>query len=147
MRIFQFAKEINLDSKAVVELCTRLGIANKGSPLANLEDDEAEKIRRHLSNDSSGSSAPAAAPSVEHAPTPTPERPSIRESNPMRQLNTRRRATTGAAPLAARGGGGSEVEAPEETTAPTASEPEQETPATPPEVKAQEPAEATAAPE
>ncbi len=76
MRIFQFAKEINLDSKAVVELCNKLGIPNKGSPLANLEDDEAEKIRRHVSGQESGGGGAATA-SAAAAPTAPANRRSL----------------------------------------------------------------------
>jgi translation initiation factor IF-2 len=48
-RIYALAKELSIDSKELVDLCTRLGILNKGSALASLEDDELARIQKHLS--------------------------------------------------------------------------------------------------
>ena len=44
-RIYALAKELSIDSKELVDLCTRLGILNKGSALASLEDDELARIQ------------------------------------------------------------------------------------------------------
>lgn len=61
VRIYALAKELNLDSKELVDLCTRIGIPNKGSALASLEDDEAARIRKYLSS-GNASEASAATP-------------------------------------------------------------------------------------
>ena len=99
MRIFQLAKEIGLDSKALVELCTKLGIASKGSPLANLSDEEVGRVRRSAgdSGEASGSSSSTPPPTssgpaaVAEAPvTLAPERVKPRDIKPMRQLGARR---------------------------------------------------------
>lgn len=47
-----------MDSKELVDLCTKLGILNKGSALASLEDDELARIQKHLA----GSEAKPAEP-------------------------------------------------------------------------------------
>ncbi len=56
-RIYALAKELSMDSKELVDLCTKLGIQNKGSALASLEDDELARIQKYLS----GGDAPQAA--------------------------------------------------------------------------------------
>ncbi len=52
VRIYALAKELKLDSKELVDLCTRIGIPNKGSALASLEDDEVSRIRKYLAGGS-----------------------------------------------------------------------------------------------
>ncbi len=47
-RIYALAKELSMDSKDLVDLCTKLGILNKGSALASLEDDEVARIEKYL---------------------------------------------------------------------------------------------------
>ncbi len=67
VRIYALAKELKLDSKELVDLCTRIGIPNKGSALASLEDDEVSRIRKYLAGSQSsesgsgGANAPRAA--------------------------------------------------------------------------------------
>lgn len=60
VRIYSLAKDIGLDSKELVDLCARLGIQNKGSALASLEDDEIARIKKHLDEKSSAAAPPAA---------------------------------------------------------------------------------------
>lgn len=48
VRIYAFAKELGIDNKDLLEICRKAGIKGKGSALANLEDDEIEKIKLHL---------------------------------------------------------------------------------------------------
>ncbi len=55
-RIYALAKELNLDSKDLVDIVKKVGITGKGSALASLTDEETQKVRDHLS----GSSKPAA---------------------------------------------------------------------------------------
>lgn len=59
-RIYALAKELTMDSKELVDLCTKIGIQNKGSALASLEDDEVERIQKYLAG--SDSPAPEAEP-------------------------------------------------------------------------------------
>lgn len=68
-RIYALAKELAIDSKELVELCNKIGIQNKGSALASLEDDEVDKIQKHLSGgEKPVEKAPAAAPPKIDAP-------------------------------------------------------------------------------
>ncbi len=65
-RIYALAKELNLDSKDLVAIVKKAGITGKGSALASLTDEEAQKVREHLAEASSAQpakpTAPAAAP-------------------------------------------------------------------------------------
>ena len=79
-RIYALAKELAMDSKDLVDLCTKIGIQNKGSALASLEDDEVERIEKHLSNDSNEGAA------VEAPEAPTREAP-IRPDGPLSARN------------------------------------------------------------
>jgi len=47
-RVYELAKELGLENKAVLDLCTQLGIEGKKSHSNSLSDDEAEKIRRSV---------------------------------------------------------------------------------------------------
>ena len=49
-RIYALAKELNIDSKDLVDLVKKVGITGKGSALASLSDEEAQKVRDHLSS-------------------------------------------------------------------------------------------------
>ena len=68
-RIYALAKELNLDSKDLVDIVKKVGITGKGSALASLTDDETQKVRDHLA----GSAKPAApkTPVVAKATTST----------------------------------------------------------------------------
>jgi len=61
VRIYALAKELKLDSKVVVDLCKKAGIAGKGSALASLSDEEAAKLRDFI-NKPKGGGKPSAAP-------------------------------------------------------------------------------------
>jgi translation initiation factor IF-2 len=74
VRIYALAKELKLDSKDLVDLCTRIGIPNKGSALASLEDDEAARIRKYLAGSGPGESSGGSASS---APSGRPTGPAI----------------------------------------------------------------------
>jgi translation initiation factor IF-2 len=58
VRIYTLAKELKIDSKELVELCTRAGIHDKGSALASMTDEEVAKLREFIA----GKSRPAASP-------------------------------------------------------------------------------------
>ena len=49
-RIYALAKELNVDSKDLVDLVKKVGITGKGSALASLTDEEAQKVRDHLAS-------------------------------------------------------------------------------------------------
>jgi len=69
VRIYALAKELKVDSKELVDICTKVGIRGKGSALASLSDDEVVKLRDHFSG--AGSSEGPASPTA----PPAPERP------------------------------------------------------------------------
>ncbi|MBI2827394.1 MAG: translation initiation factor IF-2 [Planctomycetia bacterium] len=66
-RIYSLAKELNIDSKVLVELCLKAGVTGKGSALASLTDEETAKIRAFVTSPGSRS-----APSVAARPSPAP---------------------------------------------------------------------------
>jgi translation initiation factor IF-2 len=73
------AKELNLDSKELVDACRKAGIPGKGSALASLTDDEAAKVRAFFSGgdkkkgagEAESAGGPAAPVREEAAPTYT----------------------------------------------------------------------------
>jgi hypothetical protein len=62
IRIYSLAKELKLDSKELVDICTKAGILGKGSALASLDDAELEKVKAFLGG---ATKKPAAAPDRE----------------------------------------------------------------------------------
>ncbi|TWU20948.1 Translation initiation factor IF-2 [Novipirellula galeiformis] len=68
-RIYALAKELNLDSKDLVDIVRKVGITGKGSALASLTDEETQKVRDHLAG--SAKAAPPKAPVVAKATTST----------------------------------------------------------------------------
>ncbi|QDV27770.1 translation initiation factor IF-2 [Aureliella helgolandensis] len=75
-RIYALAKELTMDSKDLVDLCTKIGILNKGSALASLDDDEVQRIEKHLADKAAVASKPQPAPTTSKAKDLTPTRPS-----------------------------------------------------------------------
>ncbi len=69
VRIYALAKELKLDSKELVDICTNAGLPGKGSALASLTDEEAERIRLFVKGGPGKPKASAAA-------APAPQRPS-----------------------------------------------------------------------
>jgi translation initiation factor IF-2 len=47
-RIYALAKELKVESKELVEVCIKAGIRGKGSALANLTEEEVEKVKQFL---------------------------------------------------------------------------------------------------
>ena len=68
VRIYALAKELQMDSKALVEVCNKAGVSGKGSALASLTDDELAKVKAYLT----GGSKPAQRPSVQRPSAPAP---------------------------------------------------------------------------
>ena len=50
IRIYALAKELQIDSKELVDICTKAGISGKGSALASLNDDEVVKVKAFLAS-------------------------------------------------------------------------------------------------
>ena len=48
VRIYSLAKDLKVDSKELVDICTQIGIGGKGSALASLSDDEVVKIQDYF---------------------------------------------------------------------------------------------------
>ncbi|MCI0332984.1 MAG: translation initiation factor IF-2 [Planctomycetes bacterium] len=48
VRIYALAKELKLDSKDLVDICTKAGVPGKGSALASITEEEAEKVKLFL---------------------------------------------------------------------------------------------------
>ena len=72
-RIYALAKELNLESKELVEICPRAGVDGKSSALASLTEEEVEQIKSYLkqgSQPASGSATSSAAPSRSSRPAP-----------------------------------------------------------------------------
>lgn len=75
-RIYSLAKELSMDSKDLVDLCTKIGILNKGSALASLEDDEVARIEKYLAG--SETQAPVAEKTPEAVEFKRPPKPQMR---------------------------------------------------------------------
>jgi translation initiation factor IF-2 len=74
VRIYTLAKELKIDSKELVELCTRAGIQDKGSALASMTDEEVAKLKEFIAAKSRPPERAAAAP-VRPAVPPAPVKP------------------------------------------------------------------------
>jgi translation initiation factor IF-2 len=72
IRIYALAKELDIENKDLVDICTRAGITGKGSALASLTDEEVDKLKSFLGTSRPVKPAAAAAATA----TRTPARPS-----------------------------------------------------------------------
>jgi len=68
VRIYTLAKELKIDSKELVDLCTRAGIQDKGSALASMSDEEVVKLKEFIAAKSRPASPAGAATSKVAAP-------------------------------------------------------------------------------
>jgi translation initiation factor IF-2 len=50
IRIYALAKDLQIDSKELVDICTKAGIPGKGSALASLNDDEEIRVKAYLAS-------------------------------------------------------------------------------------------------
>lgn len=71
VRIYALAKELNVDSKDLVDIVKKTGITGKGSALASLADDEAQRVRDYLSG-GEPASTPKTAKKAAAEPAATP---------------------------------------------------------------------------
>ena len=69
VRIYSLAKELKIDSKELVDICTRAGITGKGSALASLADDEVVRLKEFLGGGGRSATSPARAPRAATAPS------------------------------------------------------------------------------
>ena len=70
VRIYALAKELKVDSKELVDICTKAGVPGKGSALASLTEEEVEKVKQFLKGGGTAKAKPAkAAPVAPQRPT------------------------------------------------------------------------------
>ncbi|MEX2356741.1 MAG: translation initiation factor IF-2 [Pirellulaceae bacterium] len=127
IRIYALAKELQVDSKQLVEVCTKAGVTGKGSALASLDDDEVSKVKAYLGRGTGGGGAAgsreakrtSAAPATLDEPL-RPERPVVPQKKPSEI-----RTLSGGSPL-------SRVRRPDKTEPSEPSREESAAPETPP---------------
>ncbi|MGY8768468.1 MAG: translation initiation factor IF-2 [Pirellulales bacterium] len=91
VRIYSLAKELQVDSKQLVEICNRAGVTGKGSALASLSDEEAEKVKSFIAG---GGKKQAKKKSVTDLKGPSgdepvrPERPEKKAPKEMKTLRS-----------------------------------------------------------
>jgi translation initiation factor IF-2 len=59
VRIYSLAKELKLDSKVLVDICTKAGVTGKGSALASLTEEEVARVKSFIAGGGAKASAPA----------------------------------------------------------------------------------------
>lgn len=70
VRIYSLAKELKLDSKELVDICTKAGVPGKGSALASLTTEEEEKVKQFLKGGGTAKAKPSKpAPVAPQRPT------------------------------------------------------------------------------
>jgi translation initiation factor IF-2 len=72
IRIYALAKQLKLDSKVLVDICTKAGVTGKGSALASLTDEEMTRVTAFIDGGKK-TSAPVGAPVGRAAPQGPPE--------------------------------------------------------------------------
>ncbi len=118
VRIYALAKELQVDSKELAEICKKIGLDGKGSALASLDDDEVQRVKDHLA----AIAQKKAAASAETKPSPVapmPRKPVSLTPTRGPKIDVGRRANTpiGVRPRSAeRTESSSEEESPETTT-------------------------------
>jgi translation initiation factor IF-2 len=60
IRLYTLAKELKIDNKKGVDICTRAGITGKGSALASLTDEELAAVTAFMEKPKAGKGEPAA---------------------------------------------------------------------------------------
>ena len=48
VRIYALAQQLKIDSKELVDICTKVGVTGKGSALASLTDEELKRVKEYL---------------------------------------------------------------------------------------------------
>ncbi len=118
VRIYALAKELNLDSKDLVDICTRAGIPGKGSALASLTEAEVGKVKQFIEGGSNTAKPKAT------AAAPVMERPRAAPGvdDRMKVIVTPKAATPLEAVKAARQAKAAEQEEPADSAEPVESE-------------------------
>lgn len=83
-RIYAFAKELGFENKKLLDICEKLGIQNKGSALASLDDDEVSRIKKYLAE---GPSEPPAPEKPTPAKPAAPQRTESVKKGPVKVLD------------------------------------------------------------
>ena len=83
VRIYTLAKELKLDSKELVDLCTRAGIHDKGSALASLTDEEVVKLKEFMAARSRPAGGAAPGRPAAGGPVRPAVGPPVRPAAPM----------------------------------------------------------------
>tara|TARA_R110002049_G_scaffold27321_3_gene94409 strand:- start:44090 stop:46945 length:2856 start_codon:yes stop_codon:yes gene_type:complete len=115
-RIYALAKELNIDSKDLVDLVKKVGITGKGSALASLSDEEAQRVRDHLAG-SDAKPEPLASAAASSA-APTAVRETLTPERKPRSIQIGRSSGSASRPPAARGPAKPKTEAPRPVRAP-----------------------------
>ena len=71
IRIYALAKELKIDNKILVDICTKAGITGKGSALASLTDEEVAKLKAFMSAGRGSRGGAASAASRDAAAEPS----------------------------------------------------------------------------
>ena len=72
VRIYTLSKELKIDSKELVDLCTRAGIQDKGSALASMSDEEVAKLKEFIAGKSRPPERPVATAPAGGSPAAPP---------------------------------------------------------------------------
>ena len=62
IRIYALAKQLKLDSKELVDICTKAGVTGKGSALASLTDEETARVMAYITGGKGGRTGGPAGP-------------------------------------------------------------------------------------
>jgi translation initiation factor IF-2 len=84
IRIYALAKDLKLDSKVLVDICTKAGVVGKGSALASLTDEEMARVTEFLSGGKGGRPA-AAGPTRPGVSAGQPDRFAPGSASPFRR--------------------------------------------------------------
>ena len=79
IRIFALAKELDLDSKDLIQACTEVGLTVKSSPLASISPEERDTVLAHIKSRKSGTAVKA---SKTPEPATIPREPVMERAKP-----------------------------------------------------------------
>lgn len=89
IRIFALAKELDLDSKELIEACSKVGIVLKNSALASISPEEKDQVLAYLQGEKSQSAT------TEEVSKPAPVRPPMPVREPIKNLGSKIREMVG----------------------------------------------------
>jgi len=86
IRIFALAKELDIDSKLLIDYCSKAGITIKNSALASISPEERDRVLEIIRTSGSPATATAVAPAPQ---APKREHPTevVGKARPIRNLN------------------------------------------------------------